>query len=174
MSIKHAFPRLRTRAVVVLAAFVTCVAVGPFAAHAAANGQDDEPEGVFVTWTRSPKPGGPAGTTPTPVCLPDKQCVVTAQGGHVVLDGDLMGEAIGGSAYGQVVPGQAYGAVAIYAYALTASPCGTGSVVFMSMNTSSGEPNTAVTGRWEIAAGVGTGDLKDMRGQAGRLSAPTS
>jgi hypothetical protein len=62
--------------------------------------------------------------------------------------------------------------VAIFIYTLTASPCGTGTVIFMSLNSSSGEPNSSSTGKWEIVAGTGSGDLVNVSGHGTTTISP--
>lgn len=175
MTIKRRFRWVRPRALVCLAALVCCLGAGPLVAgasehgsgHRPAHGRDhgsDQLDGIVVTWTRSPKPGAAPPTPGTPVCLPDKQCIATFSGGKALLAGDLTGEALNGSAFAPFLPGKVGGGVAIFIYTLSASPCGAGTVIFMSMNSNSADPNGPASGLWQIVAGAGTGDLVHMSG----------
>ena len=151
------------------ALLLMALVVGPLAATETADAQHPQgrDKGIRVSWTRSPDPEASPVSTLPPLCASENRCVISFLGPRYLLDGDLVGELMGGAAAAPLVPGAPGGAAAIAILSLTDSPCGSGSMVIAGVIVS--DPASGASGTWQVIPKAGTGDLVDVTG-SGRLT----
>ena len=163
---------LKRHALAVITAVLACVVAGPLVAGAAGGDRGHHGDGVAITWTRAPKPGA-AFTPGMRLCVGDtNQCVLPLQGLSALFSGDLVGEALNSTVFAPLIEGAPGGGSAAWVATVTESPCGTGTIVLLTMAWASGDPTAPGAGKWQIVPDAGTGDLQHVHGSGRTTIAP--
>lgn len=159
---------MNKRALFAVIAASLCLGVGPLAAQASANSGHHRHDGMPIAWTRTTDPSV-TGQPGTQFCNAEGRCLDSFGSGSTA-SGDLVGTTRSIALFAgngpNALASTVVGISALAIYTVTQSPCGAGTFVIMAF----GSTNT--TGRWEIVAGGGTGDLVNVSGSGTVASSP--